>query len=281
MITNDSKKDGLIFVAKLLLIGLVLLAFNYSEFGTAIKSVVGVYAEPVSYWSGTTGKSVNEFFYSITDFGQTEQKYNDLIVEYAKKEAELAQLTLIAEENEALKKQLQLSNPEKKYAEATVMSSGLFDKGDYLLINKGVSNEINIGDVAVLGNIYLGRVSEIGQSTAKILTPYSTRSSLLVGIVNVNLGGVSQEKVQNLIKDAKYYEGVALGSISGIRVENIPVKADIPVGSYVFVNDEKVGQYLVLGKIKEVNGSASDASKTAIVEPVIDYNSLKYIFLVK
>jgi hypothetical protein len=82
------------------------------------------------------------------------------------------------------------------------------------------------------------------------------------------------------LKDAKVLsKAVVSGTAEGIKVENILMNADIENGDIVVINDERVGEYLILGYLVNLSDNPATTSRYGYVSTLVDYDDLMTVFV--
>lgn len=266
-------------LAKFLLSVFVVFVISVLPLQIFVKSVIGFVAEPISYWTNEISQSTNSSLYSIGEVFSLRESYNALKVEKAKLEAENSTVALLSDENVALKQQLNLGKNDISQLQVEVVSGGVYGQSEYLVINKGRKDGINTGQKAVIGNILVGIVGEVNEASAKVILPFSRNMNLKVKVVTGNLEAVKTDDLAAESKDLAYANGVTKGTINGIVVENIAQTYDVKVGQSVIADDEKIGRYLLIGRVSKVEQKESDPTKKAEVEPLVGYYDLRYLFI--
>ncbi|MCB9791080.1 hypothetical protein H6764_03595, partial [Candidatus Nomurabacteria bacterium] len=198
----------------------------------------------------------------------------------AKTKAENDNVTSLIGENLALKKELNLRDDKGSLLEAEVLSS--FGKADSstLLLNKGANDGVSKDDIVRIGDIYIGSVSSVSEKSCVILLPTNKRSVLSALIEKTNFSDKSLRQIKAEVSSQKEILGVVVGDGGSILVEDISNNAEFSEGYSVIINDEKVGQYMYLGRISKIIEDPSAVEKQARVEPGVDYKELKYVYIV-
>lgn len=254
-----------------------------------LRNFAAYIGEPLVVWGYQTGSSINSFGSSLANYDEIKTELIIAKAELSKLESEKALLPLLIEENRVLKEQLKIGAIYANSVEAEVLTSEYL-KNDALIVNAGTSKGVKAGDVAYIGNYFLGRVAQdpllnssiinlIGNNQSS-LQIYILSKSQINEILNVddNLSELNIEKLANLKFDNSI-KGVMLGSVNGAVVENIPITSKVEEGDYVIVNDERVGRNLLVGTIRKIESKEAEANKKAIVDPFIEVNDLRYIFI--
>jgi cell shape-determining protein MreC len=178
----------------------------------------------------------------------------------------------LKEENEALKKQIALGNVEQKYVLAKVLSPR---ENNLMRINKGKNEGIAIGDVVVLGNMYIGLVVEVDEKGSLVRLPSNRGSSLEAIVIEGDI-----ESARNMDCVTILTKGVVEGAPDGIKIENMSMNAPLKNGDTVVINDTRVGEYLVLGNLVGLSENPAATSRTGYVSPIFDYDRLMTVFVI-
>jgi len=185
-----------------------------------------------------------------------------------KMEIENADYSRLLEENEALKTQINLGNAENEYLMAEIVSGG---DSESLKINEGSENGVEIGDVVSVGNMFVGIVESADLKGSYVRLPSNVSSNVKVIVLD--------QKTEDL-KNAKILSrGVVSGTAEGIKVENILMNADIENGDVVVINDERVGEYLILGYLVNLSDNPATTSRYGYVSTLVDYDDLMTVFV--
>jgi hypothetical protein len=119
-----------------------------------------------------------------------------------------------------------------------------------------------------LGYSFVGIVIESTDDISTVRSPYSKSSTFKVRVA-------SSENKKNLIGTA-----VVVGSGEEyISIENISKSSGVKVGDYVILNDEKVVDNLVLGKISELESDPASIYINGKVETVVNLEELISVFV--
>lgn len=243
--------------------------------------VVAPISNQISYLGNEMSYTVNEFTDGIKSFGRLQEKYSELKLENAALHATNSLTKMYTDENEVLKRQLRLGNSEAKLLEGKVVGIDQYTGQNYLLLNQGERDGVKKGQTVVLGNIYIGLVTETTSGYCKVRVPSSGESYLKVKVIPVELDTIKVDEMQEGIMDAvdKYADGVAIGSSIGIKVENINSDYPLSEGQSVIVVDEKVSDWLYLGVITEIDEGAANTSKSAYIKRPVNPVELKFVFI--
>jgi len=255
----------------------VLLFSLFGAFDWLRTSFVFTF-EPFYYYGNRIGNSTKEAFKFFGEIGHLKEKNDELYQDNILMISENALYKTLEQENIVLKEELNLGDITKKKLEAGVT---YFDPSGYLLINMGTQDGVDEGDIVSIGNLYIGRVVQSSFGVSKIRTALSSDSILQVEItrkvsIEDNLEQLSStfDQIQKNI-----VHSVIKGSARGIIAEDIKLGADIKSGDYVIVNDEKVGDFLIIGQLEEISDDPTQPELSASVHPIINYEELTYVFI--
>lgn len=178
---------------------------------------------------------------------------------------QLAELEELKKENNALRDQFKTEQPSpKKLLPAQIIG----EKDDVIILDKGSSDGVNMGNVLVFKNNLIGRVITVSthRSIAELLTKNGT--SFTVKTSKTSALGIGKGKGGGSV----VIENVVLSDT--LEKDDIVVtKGDI---------DEKGNGYppdLVAGKIVSVNKKASALFQRAEVEPLVDFKKMEMVFV--
>lgn len=268
---------------KLGAIVVLLLASNTTTLSDGLRKFVSLISSPITYYAGASGSTFDEIVDSVSQIGSLKEDNNRLKIELAQKKAELQNVGLVVEENNRLKEELSLGIKERVMVEAKVLGNGVAGVDDFMLVNKGQDDGIKQGDIVSIGNIFIGIVSSVEKDSSKVMLSSSESSFLEVFIVDSELSSLSAEEMKSRFAEdsgvSKLFSGIAIGTPSGIRIDNIITDADIKKGDAIVVNDIKVGEFLYLGTISSINDDPTLTQKDAFVTVPLNYQQLNFVFI--
>jgi rod shape-determining protein MreC len=280
---KTSNNYGVIIIASIITI---LLSINLIPFNQSFRKSVALGIGPIIYGSNKIATGVNDTTKSISQISTLRQDNSELMLRLAELESENLETSLLLEENALLQSQLKLGRSDQKLVEAQVLAGAANKARDHLLINKGLRDGIQKGDVVAIGNIYVGTVVSVEEYSSKIALPSSKTSLIEVFITEGSSNDqdssvdVLKEKYSNGEILSKLFKGVALGQSSGVIVENISTQASIEIGDGVIINDPDVNQFLYLGEISDLVDDPAATQKNAFVKSPFNYDDLSYVFVI-
>jgi cell shape-determining protein MreC len=271
---KDSKK---ISVEYLVLLGGVIFSIGLlilDSLGALsfLRTGISFVMDPVAYYGSYAGSGVRGYFETFGRLNEFRREYSELSMKVYEQEVDSAFYSTLKEENEALKKQIALGNIERRYVLAKVLSPL---ENNLLRINKGKGEGIAVGDVVVLGNMYIGLVVEVDEKGSLVRLPSNTGSSLEAIVVEGDV-----ESARNMENISVLTKGVVKGVPDGIKIENMSMNAPIKNGDTVIINDTRVGEYLVLGTLTGLSENPAATSRSGYVSPILDYDKLMSVFVI-
>jgi cell shape-determining protein MreC len=248
-----------------LVLGLFLFSLELLKADLSIDKAIHWVSDPVTVGSENAGKSISEYLGILFDIPKVQKELNSLKVKLFNYESQIAYISILEEENTSLRQELNLGNKEHKYVEAKVLGNV---QENTIRINAGESQDIQVGDTVSLGYSFVGIVIESTDDISTVRSPYSKSSTFKVRVA-------SSENKKNLIGTA-----VVVGSGEEyISIENISKSSGVKVGDYVILNDEKVVDNLVLGKISELESDPASIYINGKVETVVNLEELISVFV--
>ncbi len=154
---KDSKKISIEYLALLggIIFSIGLLILDSLGALSFLRTGISFVMDPVAYHGSYVGQEARGYFETFGRLNEFRREYSELSMKVYEQEIDSAFYSTLKEENEALKKQIALGNIEQKYVLAKVLSP---QENNLLRINKGKDEGIAVGDVVVLGNMYIGLV---------------------------------------------------------------------------------------------------------------------------
>ena len=202
-------------------------------------------------------RAINSLLYKPDDL---ETKYQDLL-------ASNAQLQTLAEENAQLREILDFKTKQKyNLVLADILSRDSVNR-NIIIVNVGSNKNIKVGQAVIIGQgIMVGKVLSVLEDSAQIRLLTDNASKL-----GVSLDG--QAAISGLLS----------GSLGiGMNLSYVPQaqelkKDDILVSSNL---DSLIPAGLVVGRVEEIKFSAEELFKTAVVSPLVDFNTLSTVAIV-
>ncbi|OGZ34932.1 MAG: rod shape-determining protein MreC [Candidatus Portnoybacteria bacterium RIFCSPLOWO2_01_FULL_43_11] len=211
-------------------------------------------------------------FKDIIDLLKNIKRLNSQNIEYQeenrKLKGELAGLKETARENKFLRQQIDLPEQIKgQLILADVIGQSPANLGEYILIDKGEKDGLKAGETVIAaGNLLVGRISQVSNSTAKVLliTYPGSRVNALIqesGISGIIRGGSYNSLIMDWIAQDEKIESNQTVITSGLA--NL-----FPKGIFI-------------GQIEKVISSQPQVFKEAIIRPAADFGKIDRVFVIR
>jgi len=254
------------FVLSLLII-LGLILFNNLGWLNPIKNIfysLIIPEEKIFYQvSGQINKAIN----FISSINQLDRENERLRQENQGLLEQIVQLQEVSRENEFLKKQIGLSEPEpKELVLANIVGQDSSNLRRYFLINKGTKHGVKEkAAVITAGNLLVGRVTEAADSFAKV--------QLVID---------SSSRVNALIQESGI-TGLVKGEQGNLIIDLLP-QSEIIEEEQTVVTSGLAGEFpsgLLIGRVEKIISSDVQISQMARIRPVVDFNNLSRVFVIR
>lgn len=211
----------------------------------AARTSVGVVSRPVEWL---------QFVVSGVD------RIADLEARLRERVVEGNELVKLRQENEQMRRLLGAElPPDWKFTPVRVLGVS----GGTMVVFGGENVGISTGMSVVVEEVFVGLVEQVSETKAVVRLPSSGKSRVAGSLVE------------------KSTQGIIAGTGDGVELTSVLVEDELEVGDVVETAgvDEAAAQLLV-GRVVEVRGQASDVHKIAKVEPLVDYGKLETVFVI-
>ena len=258
------KDTKIILPVVFLITGALLFTLEVFTGDLLLKNSIHFVFDPVTVQSEDIGESISEYVGVLADIPGAQRELNELRLKVSSYESKIEYLSILEEENESLREQLELGNEDHTYVEAKVLGKV---QENTLRVNIGRLHGVEVGDTVLVGYSFIGIVMEVTDEISTIRLPYSKSSTLEVWVASKENESILSRAV------------ISGGGEEYIYIENISKKSGVKEGDYVIINDERVVDNLVLGEISKLDDSPTNTSFNGEVLPVFDYDSLVSVFI--
>ncbi len=250
---NKSSKRLYVFAGLLILSVLIIILFRAGKLDFINGALQSVF-RPIQIISG------NLFFEDSKD------EITKLREENSELKKKIIKLQIIEQDNRALRDQFVIEKPRpKNLLPATIISMPSIlprtDTADYLVIDKGSSDNVKINDPVVYKDSLVGKVSRVSGNLS------------IVNLINHRSTSFT----------ARTLESKATGIIKGTDEQKI-LFDNVLLADTLKAGDTVIGEFpdeIIIGRIKEINKKASDLFQTAEIEQIIDVKKLTKVFILK
>ena len=260
IIRERTSNNKLITILSFLFAFIILLStFIYPKINYSIKVKVLDYSSTIisSLYSpiNTINNSINNF-YNIMNVYNLNKKLTSEYDNYSKLENDLI---ILKKENREYKNLLNISDDiEYNFVTSKIISRSNLSYTKSVILTSGKNDNITLGSPVIYENSLLGFISELGNSSSRLMSITDGKVKIPSIIVEKNL------KIIVSGNNDKYLEILNLNNLSNIKD-----------GDRVFTSGDgnKFPENLFIGTIKtKKNGDF-------IIEPYLDINRLNFVYI--
>lgn len=251
-----------------LIVIIILLALHYIGWLKPVENIFFRTISPVQRVFYTSSLSVKGFYDNWL-------ARRDLLAENKKLQSELesnlidvAEFNLLKSENELLKQELKFVQSSSAIFVSAKIITGVSDPlSKSVVIDRGSNDGVTEGLAVLAGEgVIIGKIIEVYPDFSKVLLLTDNKSILAA-------------TVQNIDQTAGLVEGQFGLSL---MMTNIPQDQEINEGDLVVTSglEGSIPQGLLVAKVESINIVESEIFKTAILQPLVSFNSLSYVLVV-
>lgn len=262
-----------------ILVGVAVLLFAFMlraamtpGFATWTSQVLSAITQPLQKLSSSISDAATDFFGKFTLADELSKENEALKEENRQLKEQLVDYDKIKHENEQNKQYLDLKEENKdfQFEQATVIGRDPNDRFGSFTIDKGLLDDVQPNDPVITPDGLIGRVSEVGQTSAKVLTildpsvsvgcsdSTSQDTGIVTGTIDLAADGLCQMMYLSRESTAKAGDLVITTGVGGVFPKN-----------------------LIVGTITEVKPDQHGTSLNAIIEPEADILNVKDVFVIK
>ncbi|MFT9495095.1 rod shape-determining protein MreC [Anaerosolibacter sp.] len=234
------------------------------------ENVIGNIFTPIQKGFYKVGQAVENTITPIFRFKSIDRENKELKLEVEKLQKEVVQYKLMEDELIELKELSKALEYTSGYGQIsyTAASVSAKDPGNWFntfTIDKGSKHGIKKEDPVLNGSGLIGRVYEVGDNWAKVITIIDNKSS------------VSFEVLRN-----NEYIGVIRGSVQAdLSGYLIDPQAEVLVGDKLITSGlSTYPKGILIGEVKEVVKKKDELLKTIIVEPVVNFKKIDKVLVI-
>ena len=246
------------------LVPAILTAFGQVDI---VRSGLKTVAKPFEWCGSRLADAADGFISVFSSYDKLEKENAELRATVESLENEIADNSVLREENEWLKEFLDLRNkhPEFVMTDADVISYEAGNHSSILTLNKGTVHGVKKNMPVIVSSGVIGHISEVGLDWCKIQC--LTESSSKIGAYTERTGVIGT------------VEGSPELRIDGKCVMSYDPDADIKVGDRVYTSGTGsiYPNGLLIGKIVSVEADQTTRRLKAVVEPTVDFTALEEI----
>jgi rod shape-determining protein MreC len=255
----------------ILCILLIVLSFKFSNRFAAVKTMVGNVVSPMQRGINTVGTA-------ISDKMELLASKKSLLEENTKLKDEIDQLSyankVLTGENSELENYRQLYDLDKKYPDYPKVAAKVISRDgnnwfDVFYIDKGKEDGVDVDMNVISGNGLVGIVSEAGKHYAKVRAIIDDKSSVSAMFEKTGETCIVKGNMESI------YNGY-------IDVQMISNSAEVEEGDEIVTShiSDKYLQGISVGYVKDVTEDSSGLTKTAHLEPVVNFDQLETVLVI-
>lgn len=265
-----SSSFKVLVITAVVLLGLII--FTATAGSSFLASLLGFVSSPMQGVSATVTENVTEF---LDLDGLTKDELKSMVSSLQDKNAqlqqELADYESTRQENEQLKRQLEITEqrPENKLLAASVIGRDPNDVFSGFSIDKGTLEGVSVGDPVITGRGLVGVVTQAYATTSKV-------SCLLSEDVKVAAVSIKRRESGVITSD------IMTASSNLLRFNYLPQDTQLEEGD-VITTSGAGGSYpagILIGEVKSVEKAENDISKYAVVQPCEDITAVQDVFVI-
>lgn len=273
---NTKTKYVLIGIVTIIMVILAVFSYTLKEdrqlnkFESLIKdSIVGfenIVTFPIKY--------VLQKIDNYQELKDIRQKYQSLLNNVERIDSLNSENIELRQQLEALKKELNITYTINDYSflNATVITRNAATWYNTITIDKGTHNGVEIGMAVVNSQGLIGKIVSTTAFTSevKLLSTSDTNSKISIGINH------NKQKIYGLIKSYNYQENY-------LEVEGISNTEKISISDLVYTSGlgGVFPSGILIGSVTDITTDEYDLSKIIKVTPIVDFNNINYVAILK
>ncbi|WP_313756310.1 rod shape-determining protein MreC [Tissierella sp.] len=272
---NKNKERMMVTAVAIILIVLIGVTSTERIALSKFEKLVGNIFTPIGRVSNSIGKGLSDFFNNIKNISKLKEENEELKKQVAKLEEENRNYINIIGKTDYLKNEIKLLDKTSfNLISAQVVGKEPGNWFDRFTIDKGIKDGIKKGSTVIQGiemeqntiiEGIVGRVVDVGDNWAKIITVVDEISSISFKILRTQDGGIISGSID--------------GEVSGYLFDN---KADVIKGDKLFTSG--LGGVFIkdiyIGEVDEVVSDDEDLMKKIKVKPAMNFKKLYKVFVI-
>lgn len=266
-------KYGVIVLSLAVVIAVILSVMAYfSTSASALPNVAGIIASPFRAAGAAITETVSGWMDYFTEFNALKEENEQLKLEIADMEDAIRQAEKDSDENERLRKLLDLREQRRDlhFESARIVESDSSNWESILTVNKGTAQDVAVGDCVVTEAGYLvGVVTEAGLNWSTIRTILDSDTSI---------GATVFRSGQNAVAQGDF----ALMGQNRLMLGYLGASPDVVAGDLVVTSG--LGDYypsqLVIGTVESVSTGDDGLAQYAVITPSMSLEDLTQVFII-
>lgn len=266
-------KYGVIVLSLAVVIAVILSVMAYFSTSAApLPNVAGIIASPFRSAGAAITETVSGWVDYFTEFDALKEENEQLKLEIAEMETAIRQAEKDSEENERLRKLLDLREQRRDlhFESARIVESDSSNWESVLTVNKGTAQDVAVGDCVVTETGYLvGVVTDAGLNWSTIRTILDSDTSI---------GATVFRSGQNAVAQGDF----ALMGQDRLMLNYLGADPDVVAGDLIVTSG--LGDYfpsqLVIGTVESVSTGDDGLAQYAVITPSVSLDDLTQVFIV-
>lgn len=266
-------KYGVIVLSLAVVIAVILSVMAYFSTSAApLPNVAGIIASPFRSAGAAITETVSGWVDYFAEFDALKEENEQLKLEIAEMETAIRQAEKDSEENERLRKLLDLREQRRDlhFESARIVESDSSNWESVLTVNKGTAQDVAVGDCVVTETGYLvGVVTDAGLNWSTIRTILDSDTSI---------GATVFRSGQNAVAQGDF----ALMGQDRLMLNYLGADPDVVVGDLIVTSG--LGDYfpsqLVIGTVESVSTGDDGLAQYAVITPSVSLDDLTQVFIV-
>ncbi len=220
---------------------------------------------PVERFLYRTKIATQEFWYYISQ--NTDNELQTLRNENQQLYSELAQMSIISKENDALRAELQVQRTHKRQvALAHVIGEKPGSFSRFLILDIGTNQGLRVGLPVILNNALVGKIETVSEHSAEM--------SLVTDPKAIYYSYLQKAKSKGLIQGT-----IGLGLL---HMTQIPKNTPVTKGDLVFTTGQELENFndILIGSVNEIISNDQDTYLTLLVTPAAETTNIDTVFVV-
>jgi rod shape-determining protein MreC len=235
------------------------------------EGVVGNVLNPVQKYLYAGGQRINNLFSFIGNISNIRKENEALKAKNTELENKLIDYEALKAENTEFKEMVNFKNQNSqyKYLGASVIGKGSGNWYDVFIIDKGSNQNVKKYYPVVTSRGLVGQVVEVGPNWSKVMSVVDEKSRVQ--------GMLSRTRDQGIVQGVPSLNGDKF-----CRMLYLPVESQVQVGDFVVTSElsKFYPKNIKIGVVSEISENKADFTKTATIEPVVDFTKLEEVFVI-
>ncbi len=237
-----------------------------------VSQLINILASPIQSLTSSISGGIDGFFEKLNDYEELEAENEGLRARLADTEKKLRDAEKATLENDQLRAALDMKVRDESlvFESAEIVARGDTNLGATFTLDKGSIHGIAVNNCVVTADGMVGYISEVGVNWATVTTVIDTGMEASA-IVSRTREVASAEGDFELMHDGKFklsYVSRDSQLVRGDTVETSGFGGLFPKG-------------IIIGRVEEVKSEAHGITKYAILSPVVDFEDIDHVLVIK